>query len=471
MLFIGGKWLRRKQELSVYNPYTFEEIGKVSIPEDKDIEFAVERAKIGLRELAKLSSCEKSRILLSVAERIRADKERLAKILVMEVGKTIREARTEVARAIETFTLSAEEAKRIYGETVPYDSVPYGKGRKGFYIRVPAGIVLAIAPFNFPFNLVAHKVGPALACGDPVILKPSSLTPFIAIELVKILLDAGLPPDAIALLPGPGGKIGDKLVSHPDIRIVSFTGSLEVAERLTRLAGFKRLIIEAGSNSACVVFDDANLEFAAKRIAIGAMTLAGQVCISVQRVFVHNNIWNEFIDLLKQEVEKLKLGDPMDESTDVGPMITEDAAERAKNWVDEAVKLGARIITGGKVNNSLFAPTILINVPRTAKIYHEEAFAPVVCVNKFNTVDEAIELTNDTKYGLQAGVFTSNLKIAFEFINHVDAGGIIINDVPTFRADPMPYGGMKLSGLGREGPKFAIEELTEIKSVCFNLEN
>jgi len=467
-MLLAGKWVDRKKKIEVKNPFNGKTIDTVPLATPTDVDKAVKSAKIGLNEIGNLSSYERYEILLRTATLIKEQKDKLAKTIALESGKRIVEAITEVERAVQTFTLSAEEAKRIYGETIPFDSVPYGKGKYGFYIRVPVGIIAAISPFNFPLNLVAHKVGPAIAAANAIVLKPSSLTPLIALRLGEILLEAGLPKNVLNVITGPGEAIGDALVSHESIRMVTFTGSLGVGQRITKLAGFKKVVIEAGSNSACVVMGDVDLEKAATRIVGGAFALAGQVCISVQRVFVEYSVLDKFLDIFVSKVKTLRVGDQLSAETDVGPMISESAAARAKEWLMEAKSRGAKILVGGKVQGTLFEPTVLTNVPRDAKIYQEEAFAPIVIIEKFNTMEEAIELVNDTKYGLQAGIFTNDLEKAKQAIEKFDVGGVIIGDVPTFRADPMPYGGMRFSGLGREGPKFAVQEMTEIKAICFS---
>lgn len=464
-ILIAGKWIDRKEKIEVKNPFNDKTVDTIPLATPEDVDRAVDSAKLGLKEIGELSSYERYDILFRTANLIEERCDEFAKTIASESGKRIEEASTEVARAIQTFTLSAEESKRIYGETIPYDSVPYGKSKYGFYIRVPVGIIAAITPFNFPLNLVAHKVGPAIAAANAIILKPSSITPLTALLLGKALLDAGLPKNVLSIVPGPGKIVGDSLVSHEGIRMITFTGSLDIAKRITKMAGFKKILIEAGSNSACVVMDDADLEIAATRIVKGAFALAGQVCISVQRVFVQSDVFDKFWDTFIPKVNALKVGDQFGDA-DIGPMISKDAASRAKEWVDEAISEGAKILTGGKVQDTLFEPTVLTNVPRDAKIYREGAFAPVVTVEKFDTIDEAIELVNDTKYGLQAGISTKDLGIAKQAIDKFDVGGIVVGDVPNFRADPMPYGGMKFSGLGREGPKFTIEEMTEIKAIC-----
>ncbi|MDI6840919.1 MAG: aldehyde dehydrogenase family protein [bacterium] len=464
---LGGKWVDKSQKIEVKNPFNNELIDTVPVATLDDVEKAVEYAETGLKEIGKLSSYERAEILFKIALIIKEDKEKFAKTIASECGKTINEARWEVDRAVQTFTLSAEEAKRIYGETIPYDSVPYGKSKLGFYIRVPVGIVAAITPFNFPLNLVAHKVGPSIAAANATILKPSSLTPLTALILGEVMLEAGLPCEAISVITGTGEQIGDLIVKHPKIRMITFTGSLEIGERIAKLAGLKKLTLELGSNSACCVCADGDIELAVNKIVKGAFAVAGQVCISVQRVFVEGKIWDEFIELLIPKVKALKLGNQLDESTDVGPMITETAAKNVMEWILEAKSMGAKVLCGSKRYGTLFEPTVLIDVYPGAKIYKEEAFAPVVLINKFENFEEAVELVNKTKYGLQAGIFTRDLDKAIEAAKRFEVGGVIINDVPTFRADPMPYGGVKASGIGREGPKFTIEEMTEIRAVCF----
>ncbi len=388
------------------------------------------------------------------------------------MGKTIREARTEVQRAIQTLIFSAEEARRIGGEVIPIDAHPNGKGKVGFYIRQPVGIVSAITPFNFPLNLSMHKVAPALACGNAVILKPSERTPLTPLMLGEVLLEAGLPPQALSILPGYG-DVGKAMTMHPDVRVVSFTGSRKIGEIITRQAGIKKVVLELGSNSAIVLHKDGDLKKAVQKTVLGGYAIAGQVCISVQRVFVHEELFDQFLEELEKAVNGLKVGDPMQEDTDVGPMIGVSEVQRVQEWIDEALHEGAKLITGGvscgdRVS-SVLLPTIVSLVPPNTKLYREEAFAPVVVVNPYKEVEEAIQMVNDSEYGLQVGVFTKDIDIAWEFIRKVQAGGVLINEGPNFRADHMPYGGVKYSGIGREGPRFAIEDYTEIKMVIFDL--
>jgi len=470
-IIIGGEPVYKDEVIDVIYPYTQEKIGEAVKGSPEDVEKAIEKAKVGLEKLKKLTAYQKYKILMKVAEILEKRKEEVAKIIVLEVGKTIKEARTEVERAITTITFAAEEAKRIGGEYIQLDAAPNGIGKRGFYFREPAGIVSAITPFNFPVNLTAHKIAPSIAAGCPFILKPSERTPLSPTILCEIFLEAGVPEEAVSVIHG-FADVGKAMTTHPDVRVVSFTGSLKVGEIISKQAGLKKLVMELGSNSAVVVDESANLEIAAKKSVLGGFAVAGQVCISVQRVLVHEKVVDKFQELLQKEVSKLKFGDPMDENTDVGPVIAVDEVNRIKTWIQEAVSKGAKVVKGGVAEEkTLFQPTIVADVPEDTKLFYEEAFAPVVAIRRFKDIDEALELVNKSNYGLQVGVFTNNIKNAWKFIENADVGGVVINDIPTFRADHMPYGGVKGSGIGREGPKFAIEDYTEIKMVIFDLNN
>ncbi|HIE59609.1 MAG TPA: aldehyde dehydrogenase family protein [Persephonella sp.] len=469
--YIGGQPIEKEEKIDVIYPYTQKKIGEVPKGTPEDVEKAIEKAKIGLKKLKELTAYEKYKILLKVANLLEERQEEFAKAIVYEVGKTIREARTEVQRAINTITFSAEEAKRIGGEYLPIDASPNGVGKRGFYFREPAGIAACITPFNFPLNLTAHKIAPAIAAGCPFILKPSERTPISPIMLCELFLEAGVPDEAVSVIPG-FADVGQTMTTHHDVRVVSFTGSLKVGEIIAKQAGLKKIVMELGSNSAVVVDEDANLEVAAKKAVLGGFAVAGQVCISVQRILVHEKVADKFQKLLEEEVSKLKFGDPMDEETDVGPIITVDEVNRIQSWIQEAVQKGAKLVKGGVAcfeEKTVFQPTIVADISEDTKLFYEEAFAPVVTVKRFKSIDEALELVNKTNYGLQVGVFTNNIKNAWKFIENAHVGGVIINDIPTFRADHMPYGGVKGSGIGREGPKFAIEDYTEIKAVIFDL--
>ncbi|EDP76661.1 aldehyde dehydrogenase family protein [Hydrogenivirga sp. 128-5-R1-1] len=470
-MLVGGEWKDSPQKIEVVYPYTGEVIGRVPQGTEEDVYTAIERAKEGFKELSSMTAHQRYQILMKSADLLEERAEEFAKTLVYEVGKTIKEARTEVARAIQTLIFSAEEAKRINGETFPIDAHPNGVGKVGFYVRVPVGIVSAITPFNFPLNLSMHKVAPAIACGNAVILKPSERTPLTPIMLAEVLLEAGLPPKALSVIPGYG-DVGKAMTTHPDVRVVSFTGSKKVGELITRQVGIKKVVLELGSNSAIVVHKDGDLDKAVQRAVMGGYAIAGQVCISVQRVFVHEEIFDEFTKKLKDHVKTLRVGDPMDENTDVGPMITQGDVLRVKEWIDEAVEKGARLETGGvsvSEKTALFEPTVVSLVSPETKLFKEEAFAPVVIVDPYREVEEAIKMVNDSEYGLQLGVFTNDIKVAWKFIKEAEVGGVLINEGPTFRVDHQPYGGFKNSGIGREGPKFAVEDYTEIKTVIFDL--
>jgi len=471
-LLLGGEWVSKEEKLSVVYPYTGEVVAEVSKASEEDVYKAIEVAKEGYEKLSSLTPYERYEILMRASQLLKQRAEDFAKSLVLEVGKTIREARTEVQRAIQTLIFSAEEARRIGGEVIPIDAHPNGKGKVGFYIRQPVGIVSAITPFNFPLNLSMHKVAPALACGNAVILKPSERTPLTPLMLGEVLLEAGLPPQALSILPGYG-DVGKAMTMHPDVRVVSFTGSRKIGEIITRQAGIKKVVLELGSNSAIVLHKDGDLKKAVQKTVLGGYAIAGQVCISVQRVFVHEELFDQFLEELEKAVNGLKVGDPMQEDTDVGPMIGVSEVQRVQEWIDEALHEGAKLITGGvscgdRVS-SVLSPTIVSLVPPNTKLYREEAFAPVVVVNPYKEVEEATQMVNDSEYGLQVGVFTKDIDIAWEFIRKVQAGGVLINEGPNFRADHMPYGGVKYSGIGREGPHFAIEDYTEIKMVIFDL--
>ena len=411
---------------------------------------------------------ERADVLLGVSGRLREERERLAAVLANEAGKTIREARVEVDRTANTFLFAGEEAKRLGGEVIPFDAVANGVGRQGFSLKVPIGTVVAITPFNFPLNLAAHKVAPAMAAGNPFILKPASQTPVSGIELVRLILESGWPPEGAHVVPGRGGAIGDALVGDPRGAMVTFTGSADIGKRISSLSGYKRIAMELGSNSAVVVAETADLDFASERIVRGGFALAGQVCISVQRVIAHRTVFDDLVSRCVKITSSMRVGDPLDEATDMGPMIDPEAAAGFHEWVKEAGELGAGIVFGGGLDGTLHEPTIITNIPREAALWKEEAFGPVIVINPYDEFEQAIDAVNDSKYGLQGGIFTGSVNEAFEAARRFEVGGVIINDVPTFRVDQMPYGGVKDSGIGREGLKYAIEEMTEEKLICFN---
>ncbi|MFQ3168724.1 MAG: glyceraldehyde-3-phosphate dehydrogenase (NADP+) [Limisphaerales bacterium] len=385
-----------------------------------------------------------------------------------EEGKVLAEGRIEASRAAETIDLSADEARRLHGETVPLDSTPSGVGKLGFTMRVPCGIVAAITPFNFPLNLVAHKVGPAIAAGNAVLLKPASDTPLSALKLVEILLEAGLPPEAIACVTGPGAALGQAICTDQRIRKISFTGSTEVGERICRLAGLKRVTMELGSNSPVIVLDDADPEKVATALAVTGFANAGQVCISSQRVIATPSIHDELLDALKAKVSQLTTGDQLAEGTNVGPLVREADAKRVEDWLGQACAQGAELLCGGGREGSVVQPAVLANVNRDMRMNCDELFGPAVGVTRVDSIDEAIRLANDTRFGLSASIFTQDIDKAMRFAREVDSGNLHINFGTAWRAETMPYGGLKDSGMGKEGPRYAVEEMTETKMVVIH---
>jgi acyl-CoA reductase-like NAD-dependent aldehyde dehydrogenase len=468
-MYVAGEWIDKPQRIDVRNPYDNSVIDTVPRGDRSDVERALQSAERGAKAMAKLSGYDRWKILRKAADLIAARQEDLGRTISAEEGKIIAEGRLEANRAVETIMGSAEEAKRLHGETVPLDAAPGGAGKFGVTIRVPCGIVVAISPFNFPLNLVCHKVGPALAGGNAVIVKPATDTPLSALKLAEILLEAGLPAEGINVLTGSGGEVGDLLVTDRRVRKITFTGSRDVGEHICKSAGIKRVTMELGSNAPVIVMPDADLEKVAAAVAATGYANAGQVCISTQRVLAAGKIYGDFLAALKPRVQALKLGSQFDESVKVGPMVREKEAVRVDEWVQEAVAGGARLVTGGKRQGALYEPTVVADVKPNMKISSDELFGPAVAVTPFTDIDEAIALANDSNYGLAAGIFTENLEWAWKFAREVQSGNLHINWGPQWRADLMPYGGLKESGFGKEGPSYAIEEMTELKMVVFHL--
>jgi acyl-CoA reductase-like NAD-dependent aldehyde dehydrogenase len=468
-MYVAGQWIDKPTTIEVRNPYDNVVIDTVPRADRGDVERALQSAERGAKAMARLSGYDRWKILKKAAELIAARQEELGQLISKEEGKIIAEGRLEANRAVETIMGSAEEAKRLHGETVPLDAAPGGAGKVGVTLRVPCGIVVAISPFNFPLNLVCHKVGPALAAGNAVIVKPATDTPLSALKLTEILLEAGLPPEGINTVTGPGGEVGDLLVGDRRVRKITFTGSRDVGEHICKLAGIKRVTMELGSNAPVIVMPDANLDKVAAAVAATGYANAGQVCISTQRVLASGRIYDDFLKALTPRVQALKLGDQLDESVKVGPLVREKEAVRVEEWVKEAVASGARLVTGGRRQGALYEPTVLADVKPEMRISSDELFGPAVGVTPFNDIDEAIALANDSNYGLAAGIFTENLESAWKFAREVQSGNLHINWGPQWRADLMPYGGLKESGFGKEGPRYAVEEMTELKMVVFHL--
>jgi acyl-CoA reductase-like NAD-dependent aldehyde dehydrogenase len=470
-VLIGGEWVGDDRKgIDVVNPYDGSVIGIVPEATDEDLDKAVLSARKGFDAISAMPAFRRSEILAKTAGFLIRDQEEIASIIAKEAGKSWKYAVSEVERGAETFSFAAMEAKAGHnGELVPMDGSPTSAGRFGFFMRVPVGVIGAITPFNFPLNLVAHKVAPAIAAGNGVVLKPATKTPLTSIKMAELMIEAGLPPAALNIVIGKGSTVGTKLVEDPRLEMITFTGSPEVGREIKARCGLKRVTLELGSNSPVIIEEDADMDEAVARCVMGSFANSGQVCISVQRIFVHRKCYEEFVSKFVEATAMLKIGDPLDRGCDVGPMISAYELERALAWLDEAISMGARVETGGEAIGTCLKPTILTGVTREMKVACSEVFAPIVSVVSYDSFDEALEMADDSVYGLQAGIYTSNLSKAFQAINRLNVGGVIINDVPTFRVDHMPYGGNKGSGLGREGVRFAMEEMSNIKMVCIKI--
>lgn len=473
-MLINGHWTEIPKDMAgsslmeIRAPYDGKLIGHIPEASREDVDNAISAADSAFRK-NQLTPDERFEILSKTSRLLYDRRETIASTLALEAGKPIRDARIEVLRAVQTFLTSAEEAKRIHGEVVPVEASKGSENRIAFTMRVPVGPVCAIAPFNFPLNLVAHKVAPAIAAGNTVVLKPSSLTPFSAINLGQAMMDAGLPPGHLNIIFGCGNTVGEWLLTDKRFAFYTFTGSPSVGTHIRNTIGLRRSTLELGSNSATIIHNDADIEKASQACTRAAFAYAGQVCISLQRILLHRDIKERFLDNFIPAVEKLKSGNPLDEDTDIGPMITEEAAVKAEEWINEAVSKGAQLLCGGKRNGSMVQPAVLTNVDKGMRVVCYEAFAPVVTIQEYTMIEEAIEIVNNSEYGLQAGIFTSDIKTAFEAARKIQVGGVMVNDTSMYRVDPMPYGGVKSSGIGREGPKYAIEEMTDLKIIVFNL--
>ena len=464
---VGGEWRTNPEPLEVRFPYTGGTIARVHQAAEADLDDAAGTAADAFEITRHLTSAEKSRILLEIARQVEARGDELAGILVLEGGKTRSFAVREVQRAVATLRTSAEEAKRIGGEIIPLDWTDDAEGRIGITRWFPAGPVLGITPFNFPLNLACHKLGPAIAAGNPLILKPASATPISSLLLADIALRAGLPGEALSVVPCPGA-VAERLVSDPRIAVLTFTGSPEVGWRLKALAGRKKVTLELGGNAAAIVHHDAPLTYAASRIVTGGFTNAGQVCISVQRVLLQDDIYDAALSRICRGVAALRTGDPRDDQTDVGPMITRQAAERAGEVVAEAVAGGARVLCGGTHTGPMFYPTILTGTTPDMRVEREEVFAPVITVTRYTGFNDALERASRSTYGMQLGVFTRDMGRILKAFEESEVGGVVVNDIPTFRADHMPYGGVKSSGTGKEGPRYAIRAMSEERLLVLN---
>lgn len=465
---VAGKHRESDEVVEVRFPYNHEVVAEVFQASDADLEEAVQSAVRGFEITRKLPAHKRSQILYNLLALMEKHLEDLVSALVMEGGKTQNVARGEASRAMETVRVAAEEAKRVGGEIVPMDWTEAGEGRWGMVKRLPLGPVLGIAPFNYPLNLSCHKLAPAIAAGNSFILKPATATPLSGLLLGELVLEAGFPPEALSVITCRGSK-AEKLVSDPRIAYFTFTGSSDVGWHLKSVSGRKRVGLELGGNAAAIVHEDANIPYAVSRIANGGFTNAGQNCISVQRVLIHRPVYNQTLELLLNRISEMKVGDPRDPEVVVGPMIDEWAAKEAFEKVQEAIAQGAKVALGGHCEGTMFQPTVLVETTPEMKVNRTEMFAPVITVTPYDDFDQAIQLANDTDFGLQSGIFTQNMNRVLRAFEEIEVGGLQVNDVSTFRVDQMPYGGVKGSGIGREGPRYAIEEMTEMKLVVINL--
>ena len=464
-IFFGSTELSKENYTHRRSPYSGEVVSLACECDGNDAKKALEIAKEAARNARKSTLSQRCEWLLDVAKKLKENKEDIAKTITDEVGKPITYSRIEVDRCIETVTLCAEAMRSMHGETISTDAMPSGKKTTAFFTRVPVGVVVAITPFNFPLNLVAHKLAPALVAGNAVVLKPTPEAPLTAYKFAKLFIESEYAlKDALSVVYGDA-EVGSALVTSDIPRVISFTGSVPVGNIITKSAGIKKVSLELGGNAATYIDESADLDLAASRCAMGAFVNSGQVCISLQRIYVNSKIYDEFAQKMANETQKLVVGSPYNDDTFMGPLINDDACQRAMNWVQSAIDEGARAMSVPRVEGRTFYPCVMADVTEDMSIICEEVFAPIVSLVKVESFDEALPLMNNSEYGLQFSVFTNNLKVTQRAIEELDAGGVVINDMPTLRFDIQPYGGVKLSGVGREGPKFAIEEMTEIKSV------
>jgi acyl-CoA reductase-like NAD-dependent aldehyde dehydrogenase len=466
-LLIDGEWVETGDWLEVRSPYSGDVVGRVAKAGAAETSRALDAATRAMRD--PLPAHERAEILDRVADLLRQRHDEAAETISAEAGKPMKAARVEAQRAVSTFTFAAAEARSLAGEVIPMEGSQAGAGKLGLTLRRPIGVVAAISPFNFPLNLVAHKIAPALAAGCAVVLKPASQTPLSALFLAELELEAGLPPGWINVVAGKTAEIGDVLVEDERVRLITFTGSSEVGWKLRERAARKKVGLELGNATPVIVEADANVEEAATKLAANAFSFAGQSCISVQRIYLQRAVYDDFLERFLPKVGALRVGDPAEEDTDVGPVIDADARERILAWIEEARAAGAEVLAGGSLVDGLIAPTVIANAPPGASVSCDEVFGPVCTVTAYDTLDEALELANGTRFGLQAGIFTADARRALHAAQQLDFGGVTVNEAPTFRADQMPYGGVKDSGNTREGPAYAVREMTEERVVVLQL--
>ena len=467
-MYINGGWVDSPVMSTIFSPYSGVALDTVPAATAEQVEQTLAAAELAAIVMANLTAYDRYSILMRAADLVAQNVEDLARTVSLEMGKPLTESRGEAGRVPDLLRLSAFEGSQLRGESLPVEAQAGAKGKLGLTLRAPCGVVVAISPFNYPLLLVVHKIGPALAVGNAVILKPANQTPFSALKLTRLLLEAGLPENGLQCITGAGSMIGPALCSDSRVRKISFTGSTEVGERITRIAGVKKLSLELGSNCPLIVLPDADLSLAAQATAVGGFVNAGQVCISTQRVVVHRKVQVEFLDALQAAVEAIKVGDPLVDDTRLSAMVSEFEAQRVDAWVQEALHGGARVVTGGQRQGPVFTPTVVADVAPEMRISREEVFGPVVAVTPVDTFEQAIAYANDSKYGLAAGIFTRDVNVALRFAKQAQCGMVMINWTPLWRADLMPYGGFKGSGIGKEGPRYAVDEMTELKTIVFH---
>lgn len=467
-IYVNGQWEATASYTTLYAPYSKKEIAEIPQATEEDVLRAIDAAYDTKKTVANMTAFERSQVLEQLITLLLQHKEKAAKIISLEAGKPIKYALLEVERTIETYKFAAEEAKRLVGEMIPMDAAENGKNRFGYTLEQSIGVVAAITPFNFPQNLIAHKVGPAIAAGNTIILKPASQTPLSALFLAELMDQTSLPKGAFNVITGSGKLVGDVLIQSDKVNMITFTGSPAVGSDIRNRAGLKKVALELGSNAGLIIDKKVNLDDIVAKCVVGAFSNQGQVCISLQRVYVMDSLYDEFLAKFIAQTETLVLGDPLEMTTDISSLIHANEEIRALDWINEALANGANLATGGKLHNHMLMPTILTNVADHLKVSCQEVFAPIVIVNRITSIQEGIEAINNSKYGLQAGIFTNDIQTAFMASKALEVGGVMINDIPTYRVDQMPYGGVKESGTGKEGVKYAIQEMTEKKLIVWN---
>jgi acyl-CoA reductase-like NAD-dependent aldehyde dehydrogenase len=472
-LWIADEWVKASRLVPLRNPHTNEVLAEIGYASPAQAEQAIDTAAQAFISFRERPIHERAAILSKVSLIVEQRHEEAARIIAEEAAKPIRDARNEIKRTVQTYQLAAEAAKNLYGEVIPMDAVPHGENHTAYVIRQPLGVVSAITPFNFPFNLVAHKVGPAIAAGNSVVLKPAEKTPLSSLFLAEVFQEAGLPAGVLNIIPGDGKELSEVLTTHEKVAFITFTGSPRVGRIIRAQAGLRKVTLELGSNSPMIIdqgFSAKDMDRIASESTKGAFSYNGQVCISIQRIYVHSSVYEDFVQRLVKNTQNLQIGDPLDEATNISSLINDDSAKRLKTWLDHAVAEGAKIRCGGEFEQNIMHPTVLTDVPKNVEFNCEEAFGPVVTVTPFDKWEDAIEMANDSKYGLNAGVFTKDIQRAFQAVQQIESGGVLINEIPTYRVDHMPYGGLKESGVGREGVRYAMEDMMALKLVSFRTE-